>query len=60
MSAKAVRGRIGVRGMAILGTCGAMIIGGMAWKATSSPAQDTGGLPLPSEIELGTLPAFRG
>ncbi len=60
MSANAVRGRIGVRGMAIAGTCAAMIVGGMAWQATSSPAQDTGGLPLPSEIELGSLPSLPG
>ena len=60
MSAKALRGRSGVRGMLIAASCAALMVGGMAWRATSSPAQDTGGLPLPSEIELGSLPSLPG
>ena len=60
MSAKSVCGRLGARGMAIIGSCVAIAIGGMAWLATSSPAQDTGGLPLPTEIELGGLPSLPG
>jgi DNA-binding beta-propeller fold protein YncE len=55
-----VRGRVGVRGMVIAGGCAAVMIAGMAWSASSSPAQDTQGLPLPSEIELGGLPSLPG
>ena len=60
MSAKALRGRLGVRGVVIAGICTAMSIGGMAWLAAASPAQDTGTLPLPTEIELGSLPSLPG
>jgi len=52
----AVRGRSGVRKKLIAVMCAAITIGGAGW-VSSAAAQDTGGLPLPTEVDLGELPS---
>ena len=54
MSAVRRRGRLGARGRAIAVLITAVTT---AWLPAAAWAQDTGGLPLPSEVELGDVPS---
>src|SRR6185295_12627467 len=60
MSARAICGRWVVRGRATVVVCALMTIGGADLLASSASAQDTGALPLPSELDLGKLPSVPG
>jgi DNA-binding beta-propeller fold protein YncE len=60
MRTDAPRGRMGVRTrlIAVVLTAAALAGGGLL--ANASTAQDTGSLPLPTDIDLGGLPSFPG
>jgi DNA-binding beta-propeller fold protein YncE/plastocyanin len=60
MSARIFCGRLVARGKATVAICAVMTIGDAGLLASTSSAQDTGALPLPSELDLGRLPSLPG
>jgi DNA-binding beta-propeller fold protein YncE len=60
MTFDALRGRCRVRSRLTAAILAAAAIGGAGWLATASTAQDTGVLPLPGEIDLGSIPSLPG